>query len=246
MEDTQDQRTSQVHEQGEEAPPEEATCGDVAAEGDPEVAAQEEQAETELAGEELAEADAVGDEEPSMEAAPPMNANQFLRPGGGFAGSRAPIEQAIRVARRNGLTVTSHKRTNAKPGSDHNVNQKRSYAADLSNAGSPTLEMDRTARQIAAVLGHPEFRAGFLNVTRGGVRLQLIWRAEGHFNHVHVGARRLQRPLRLRTGYRATFLSLRSPPHARSAARASTTISAFCRPFWFPLRGNTSETTSPV
>ena len=191
MDEPQDRGASQATEQSDEAPPEEDTCGDVTAEGDPEVAAEEERAAAEIGQEEVADADAVADAEPGVEAQPPMTADQFLRPGGRLAGSQAPIERAIRIARRNGLTVTSRKRVNAKPGSDHNVNQTRSDAADLSNGGSPTPEMDRTAQQIAAVLGSPQFHAGFLNVTRGSVRFQLIWRVEDHFNHVHVGARRL-------------------------------------------------------
>jgi hypothetical protein len=117
---------------------------------------------------------------------------EFLRPGGGFGGAEAPVRRAIEIGVRNGLTVTSTKRTGGSPGSDHHVSQTRSFACDLSNGSGPTPEMDATAKAIAAALGHPDFSAGVLNVTSGGVRAQLIWRTDAggnHFNHVHFGVR---------------------------------------------------------
>ena len=116
----------------------------------------------------------------------------FLRPGGGFGGAEAPVQRAIEIGRANGLTVTSTKRTSGSSGSDHHVSQTRSFACDLSNASSPTPQMDATAKAIATALGHPEFHAGVLNVRRGPVRAQLIWRTDvggNHFNHVHFGVR---------------------------------------------------------
>ena len=118
----------------------------------------------------------------------------FLSPGGGWAGSEAPVRRAIRVGRRNGLTVTSTKRNKLSTGSDHHVSQKRSFAADLSNGNQPTPQMDRTARRIAAALGHRGWRGGVLTVTGQGIRAQLLYRTNvggNHFNHVHFGCRRL-------------------------------------------------------
>lgn len=123
-----------------------------------------------------------------------LSPGQLLTPGGGFAGSEAPVRRAIKIARANGLTVTSTKRNTLSTGSDHHVSQTRAFAADLSNGSSPTPQMDRTAREIAAALGHPDFRAGVLNVQRGSARAQLLWRTHvggNHFNHVHFGVRRL-------------------------------------------------------
>jgi Putative peptidoglycan binding domain len=118
--------------------------------------------------------------------------SNFLNPGGGFGGAEAPVLRAIEIGKANGLTVTSTKRTSGSSGSDHHVSQTRSFACDLSNGSSPTPQMDRTAKAIATKLGHPEFSAGVLNVTRGSVRAQLIWRTDvggNHFNHVHFGVR---------------------------------------------------------
>lgn len=113
----------------------------------------------------------------------------FLRPGGGFGGSEAPVRRAIEIGLANGLTLTSTKRTNGNSTSDHHVSQTRSFACDLSNGSSPTPQMDATAREIARELGHPEFRSGILNVKQGALRAQLIWRTHDHLDHVHYGVR---------------------------------------------------------
>ena len=112
--------------------------------------------------------------------------------GGGLGGSEKPIKRAMRIGIRNGLVITSAKRTTGSATSDHHVSQTRSSAADMSNGSAPTPEMDRTARQIATLLGHPTFRAGNLVTTLHGYRVQLLYRTDiggNHFNHVHVGVR---------------------------------------------------------
>ena len=121
-----------------------------------------------------------------------LTPGQFLRPGGGWGGSEAPVRRAIRIATDNGLTVTSTKRSILSSGSDHHVSQKMAFAADLSNGSSPTPQMDKTARDIARALGHPGWRGGVLTTSQGGARAQLLWRTTvggNHFNHVHFGVR---------------------------------------------------------
>lgn len=131
----------------------------------------------------------IDDEDGDLEGLSPR---ELLEPGGDWGGSEAPVRRAIKIALANGLTVTSTKRSSLSTGSDHHVSQKHAFAADLSNGSSPTPQMDRTAQQIAAALGHPNFRAGVLVVPRGRVRAQLLWRTHvggNHFNHVHFGVR---------------------------------------------------------
>jgi murein L,D-transpeptidase YcbB/YkuD len=121
-----------------------------------------------------------------------LAADQFLKPGGEWGGSEAPVRRAIRIATNNGLTVTSTKRTILSSGSDHHVSQKMAFAADLSNGSSPTPQMDKTAREIAGALGHPGWRGGVLTTSQGAARAQLLWRTTvggNHFNHVHFGVR---------------------------------------------------------
>jgi hypothetical protein len=113
-------------------------------------------------------------------------------PGGAWGGAAAPVNRAIAVGRRNGVPLFSRKRSSGSTTSDHNTSQKRSDAADLSNGTRPTPEMDRTARQIAALLGHPNWGFGNLVVDCGRYRVQLLYRTNiggNHFNHVHVGVR---------------------------------------------------------
>ena len=54
----------------------------------------------------------------------------------------------------------------------------------------PGGEADRTARAIAAVLGMPA-HTGIQNTVRGSYRVQLLWQTGGHYDHVHIGVRRI-------------------------------------------------------
>ena len=95
-------------------------------------------------GDDFSEGDDGGDGEGTR-----GGGRRFATPGGGFAGSEAPILRAMRIARRNGLTVTSTKRTFGSTGSDHHVSQSRSCAADRSNGSAPTLT------NVASSVGSP-------------------------------------------------------------------------------------------
>lgn len=110
-------------------------------------------------------------------------------PGGGWGGSEAPVRVAMRIGRRNGLMITSTKRSTGSSGSDHHVSQRRSFAADMSNGSRPTPEMDRTCRQIAALCGNRPWSGC---AVAHGYRMQMLyrtWVGGNHFNHVHVGVR---------------------------------------------------------
>jgi hypothetical protein len=145
--------------------------------------------DVELAPEEAAELEAMLEAAESGAKASPPGLGPL---GGGLAGSDAPIRKAMQIGIRNGLTITSTKRSSGNATSDHHLSQTRSSAADMSNGSSPTPQMDRTAREIATLLGHPEFRSGNLRVNIHGYRVQMLWRTNiggNHFNHVHVGVR---------------------------------------------------------
>ena len=114
--------------------------------------------------------------------------------GGGCGGAGNPGKRAMRIATRNGLTITSTKRSSPPATSDHHTSQTRAFAVDMSNGSGPTPQMDHAARQIAKRLGHPGFEAGNLVVSLHGYRVQLLyWTHIGgnDFNHVHVGIRML-------------------------------------------------------
>jgi hypothetical protein len=131
------------------------------------------------------------DEEAVQAALAALGCRDFAQRGGGWGGSSRTVEKCIAIGRRNGLQVTSRKRNSGNTASDHHVSQRASDAADISNGRSPAPEMDRTAQQIAAALGHRGWRSGYLVERCNGLRIQLIWRAPDHYNHVHVGVRRL-------------------------------------------------------
>jgi hypothetical protein len=52
----------------------------------------------------------------------------------------------------------------------------------------PGGEADRTARAIAAALGM-DGHTGTITVVRGAYRFQLLWQTDGHWDHVHLGAK---------------------------------------------------------
>ena len=119
----------------------------------------------------------------------------FLAPGGGWGGSETPARRAVPIGSRNGLRVTDYKRSWGSTGSDHHVSQRQSFAVDLSNGTSPTAQMLRTARQIAAALGYSWPANGYLQTPRTarGYRAQLIYNSSvvpNHHNHVHFGVRK--------------------------------------------------------
>ena len=71
-----------------------------------------------------------------------------------------------------------------------------SYAVDIDSPGCtmtyPGGEADRTARAIARAVGMPS-HTGFVSTVRGAYRFQLIWQAAGHYNHPHIGVKRVGR-----------------------------------------------------
>jgi len=121
----------------------------------------------------------------------------FLAPGGAWGGSEVPARRAIPIGNRQGLVVTSLKRSSGNSGSDHHVSQRSSFAVDMSNGTGPTPQMLRTAQLIAAAMGYRWPANGYLNTgtTARGYRAQLIYNSTvvpGHHNHVHFGVRKVR------------------------------------------------------
>lgn len=84
-------------------------------------------------------------------------------------------------------------RTWGPPTSDHHISQIHSWACDLSIKGIqvPTPQTEEAARRIASALGVPGWTGGNLIKYISGYRIQVLWRVAGHFDHVHVGVRKL-------------------------------------------------------
>jgi len=130
-------------------------------------------------------------------------------PGGGsggdvnageWGGSKkvANAAKAIAVAMR--IPVTSQKRNLAdtirvksSKSSDHYTGIKNAFAVDFGVAGA---RGDQLARAIADKYGIPRGNIGtsnghVINVAGARYRLKLLWRVLGHFDHVHLGIRRV-------------------------------------------------------
>ena len=77
--------------------------------------------------------------------------------------------------------------------SDHHADSTDAWAFDLAVLGvsQPTPATELAARRIAAALAHPDWPGGDLRTVIGGYRFQLLWRVAGHFDHVHIGVRRV-------------------------------------------------------
>lgn len=120
--------------------------------------------------------------------------------GGDWGGSKNIAHQLAQLGLGSGLSVMSEKRdrqSTASGGvSDHWTGSKNSYAYDLSNGSSPTKEMDAAARKILQRLGVNWDGKSAIVVSKviGNHRVQVLYRTNvggNHFNHVHVGVRKL-------------------------------------------------------
>lgn len=130
-----------------------------------------------------------------------QDAAGLFAPGGGWGGAQAVVNIAMAIGKRNHLHVISTKRAtrNTASGgvSDHYVGCKKCFAADQSNGGNPTPEMDQTAREIADTFHLPWSGSGVVNgefkAPNGQTyRVQMLYRTNvggNHYNHVHFGAR---------------------------------------------------------
>jgi peptidoglycan hydrolase-like protein with peptidoglycan-binding domain len=123
-----------------------------------------------------------------------------LSAGRGWGGSEGLADRAKSIARSMGIPVTSTKRdlattrrVGSTTGSDHYTGNRNAYAVDFGVAGA---RGDDLARRIADAYGIPRSSIGTYNrhtITVDGQRfsVQLLWRVSGHYDHVHLGMRRV-------------------------------------------------------
>lgn len=122
--------------------------------------------------------------------------------GGGSWGGSKPIADQFRdvATRKYNLEVISAKRStrNTKSGgvSDHYTGNKIAYAYDLSNSSHPTPQMDGFAREAVRMCGGSYSGRSELVYSKiiDGYRIQILYRTMvggNHFNHVHVGVRKV-------------------------------------------------------
>jgi Transglycosylase SLT domain len=122
----------------------------------------------------------------------------FTDTSGAWGGSRKFALALAALGERHGCVSTSEKRerqyTSSGGISDHWVGSLDAYAVDIDSDSCtmdyPGGEADRMARAIAAALDMPS-HTGVVNAIRGAYRFQLLWQVEEHYNHVHLGVRRI-------------------------------------------------------
>ena len=121
-----------------------------------------------------------------------------VSPGGGFGGTTRPVIELAKIGHALGLQTTSGKRgtVNTASGgvSDHYRGNTNANARDL---GGSVENMDRAAVKIAKTLGIKGYKRGrplVATVNRNGIRYQVLYRTNtggDHFDHIHVGAKRI-------------------------------------------------------
>ena len=57
--------------------------------------------------------------------------------------------------------------------------------------GDPGIGKSTLLVQAAAALGVPDWGGGDITKTIDGYRFQVLWKVAGHYNHVHVGVRKV-------------------------------------------------------
>ena len=136
---------------------------------------------------------------PAAEPAPfvyPTAPEQWFQPSGLNAGTEglARFLAALAIRDNPPLYVSEQwGRTTGGEQSDHHISRNDSWAADLAVRGIqvPTPATELAARRVAAALGVPDWGGGDITKTINGYRFQVLWKVAGHFNHVHVGVRKL-------------------------------------------------------
>lgn len=146
---------------------------------------------------------------PNPEPAPEL-AESSSKSGGTFKGG--PIEGSpkdiidnivLPMARENGINRSvaqndasnySHGPTSSGGTSDHQGPPNIRWAADMSNGGAPTPQMDQLFKDLAEYFDIPVRSSGYtwgaFSTTHSGFRFQIIYRSDvggNHYNHVHFG-----------------------------------------------------------
>jgi hypothetical protein len=126
----------------------------------------------------------------------PDRPEKWFSPAGRNGGTEglARFLAAIALHNNSPLYVSEQwGRTTGGANSDHHVSRSDSWAADLAVRGiqAPTPATELAAKRVAAALGEPDWQGGDLQKTINGYRFQVLWKVAGHFNHVHVGVRKI-------------------------------------------------------
>ncbi|MDQ3640221.1 MAG: hypothetical protein M3450_01815 [Actinomycetota bacterium] len=125
----------------------------------------------------------------------PTGPSQWFLPSGRNQGTEGLAMFLANLALRDNAPLYVSETTRATGGSnsDHHVSRTDSWAVDVAVRGiqRPTAATRTAAARIGSALGEPNWTGGDLTRTINGYRFQVLWLVSGHFNHVHVGVRKL-------------------------------------------------------
>jgi hypothetical protein len=133
---------------------------------------------------------------PAVALGAPDPTKDWFRPSGRNAGTEGLANALAEIALANNAPLYRSDgwgRTTGTATSDHHVSQVTSWAQDLAVRGVnvPTPATETAARRVAAALGEPDWQGGDLTKTVDGYRFQILWKVAGHFDHVHIGVRKI-------------------------------------------------------
>ena len=126
----------------------------------------------------------------------PDGPHQWFLPSGRNQGTEGLADFLARLALHDNAPLYVSEtwgRATGGANSDHHASRTDSWALDVAVRGiqEPTPATETAARRIASALGEPNWTGGDLTKTIAGYRFQVLWRVAGHFNHVHVGMRKV-------------------------------------------------------
>lgn len=128
--------------------------------------------------------------------APPAGPFAWFVPGGRNKGTESLAMALATIALQDNAPLyrsDTWGRTSGSAKSDHYVGNTDAWAVDLAVRGiqRPTPQTEEAARRVAVALGRPDWTGGDLQKTIDGYRFQVLWKVSGHFNHVHVGVKKV-------------------------------------------------------
>jgi hypothetical protein len=126
----------------------------------------------------------------------PTSIDQWFKPSGRNLGTEGLGTALAQIALQGNAPLYISEqwgRTTGATTSDHHISRTDSWAVDLAVRGiqSPTPATYEAAKRISTALGEPNWGSGDLTKTVNGYRFQVLWLVDGHFNHVHVGIRKV-------------------------------------------------------
>lgn len=125
----------------------------------------------------------------------PTRPDQWFVPSGRNQGTEGLANLLAQLALHDNAPLYVSETTRATGGanSDHHVSRTDSWAVDVAVRGiqRPTAATRTAAARIASALGEPNWTGGDLTKVVNGYRFQVLWLVAGHFNHVHVGVRKI-------------------------------------------------------